>query len=473
MNPNTVIIPCEEEYALDLTDGNRINHVSDILSMMDVEKRYPSQNGWTKLGTLDKEAIDKYEMTIRDVLGRVPVTRHHGSLLRAEEDIRACASGSIISLVEASNAIMETYKVESDLASKKTIEMSSEKIKNMLIPLGMSDLQLFDKEFICSDGMKEFNLRKIENELINEFLQQNINELYDGDIITTNIYRIKLISEKMKTEGKLDDEKAQEILGYAVKHFVSDYKILSQCHDKRVDMEDLDFKEYTQSLKEAFLEMGIRVDELDSIEKLENEKISREILGKVLKEKKIQQYLQEHGYEEKTGVSLIERDVDRIKIGEQILREQIIAGIKAGKSEDEILYAIDKTSVLIDPVVEDFESELSRTEDSKEIEEQLKSMGVTKEQVLYSKTDRRYDEIWDEAVEVGKIERERQSEESPLTQEEQKPEPVTTTVEESLIETYEEMKIGSDDTREAHAVLKREIQKEQDKTKKEGGKDEH
>jgi len=473
MNPNTVIIPCEEEYALDLTDGNRINHVSDILSMMDVEKRYPSQSGWTKLGALDKEAIDKYEMTIRDVLGRAPVTRHHGSLLRAEEDIRACASGSIISLVEASNAIMETYKVESDLASKKTIEMSSEKIKNMLIPLGMSDLQLFDKEFICSDGMKEFNLRKIENELINEFLQQNINELYDGDIITTNIYRIKLISEKMKTEGKLDDEKAQEILGYAVKHFVSDYKILSQCHDKRVDMEDLDFKEYTQSLKEAFFEMGIRVDELDSIEKLENEKISREILGKVLKEKKIQQYLQEHGYEEKTGVSLIERDVDRIKIGEQILREQIIAGIKAGKSEDEILYAIDKTSVLIDPVVEDFESELSRTEDSKEIEEQLKSMGVTKEQVLYSKTDRRYDEIWDEAVEVGKIERERQSEESPLTQEEQKPEPVTTTVEESLIETYEEMKIGSDDTREAHAVLKREIQKEQDKTKKEGGKDEH
>ena len=41
------------------------------------------------------------------------------------------------------------------------------------------------------------------------------------------------------------------------------------------------------------------------------------------------------------------------------------------------------------------------------------------------------------------------------------------------METYEEMKIGSDDTREAHAVLKREIQKEQDKTKNEGGKDEH
>ena len=133
-----------------------------------------------------------------------------------------------------------------------------------------------------------------------------------------------------------------------VKHFLSDLMTLSMWHDDRIDMQDFDIEKYMSSLKAKFTELGISGDELldmatgrvDKNDKFANDKLLSKLTSSlteiIIKEKKIESFIEEQGYIEDSSKDIALRAADRIQIVEQVMRSVYAEFIRAGKTYDDI-----------------------------------------------------------------------------------------------------------------------------------------
>ena len=207
-------------------------------------------------------------------------------------------------------------------------------------------------------------------------MEVSVKDIYDGDMITTNAKRIKMIKEKMQEEGKENNPVAKKAFENCVKHFIRDYKTLSQCYDKRVDMEGFDFDKYTEKLQDTFMELGIDNKDIELMDETD-------IFKQIKEELKIQEFLKEQGYVENPEVNLANRSLNRLKFLNDVLYKSAVKDYKEGNIEEDELESIpisenfDKANNTINLVKKSIVKKIHETENPEEIIEKLKEMGYT------------------------------------------------------------------------------------------------
>ena len=256
----------------------------------------------------------------------------------------------------------KAYDVE---RKKVSINMLDEGLSK----LGLSCLQGFD-------NLDKIEQRAAESIIIDNYLEVSVKDIYDGDMITTNAKRIKMIKEKMQEEGKENNPVAKKAFEICVKHFIRDYKTLSQCYDKRVDMEGFDFDKYTEKLQDTFMELGIDNKDIELMDETD-------IFKQIKEELKIQEFLKEQGYVENPEVNLANRSLNRLKFLNDVLYKSAVKDYKEGNIEEDELGSIpisenfDKAYDTINLVKKSIVKKIHETENPEEIIEKLKEMGYT------------------------------------------------------------------------------------------------
>lgn len=472
-NPNTMVIPVNNDYVVNVENGNNIDYISRLLSIMDIRERNCEQSGWTRTdgkSGLDFESILKYEKTINEYFGRMPSIAHRDSLLREEERMRANISKMKIDFQQVEDIdkeenfgfIVKCYILKDALEGKGdytliSVKQSTEKINDMLIDWGMSELDTFNSDDYY---VKQ---KPLESKKIDRFLGINIRDIHKGDIIQTNVERIRLISEKMKEEDSLNDKKSKQILGYAVTHFLCDYRALSGCYSKRIDLQDFDFEEYKKRIKDRFEEIGIRIDEIDNMSEMNIGKLSAQIIARITEEKKTQKLIEEQGYTEEQGQDLALRDIARIKITEKIMKSQIINAIHSGKYDQENGMPLNddvfnKALDISDKAIGDLIIDNAKTEEREEVNARLSEMGIINtdfskkenQRILNSVMDERYDRILTEAEQEAAEQKVVASEVEPNTK---APDEIS-----KLKYSYSEGRVGTSDVNGAKVDIKSKVE---------------
>lgn len=336
-NPNIVVIPIEAERAVDVKERNDDFVYDFIINVLDLEHKKCAQNGWLKvetaLGTnltyisdaVDWGAIDKYCQVIDRYVGReLPRLQHQFSYTKSLTELRNGYGYN-------RNNLRDLYQSpEKQGVSLEKMEEIATEIDRLLAE--KDGLGMWSSLYGNFSELDE-STRKDHSKKIDEYLGIGIKDVYDGDIITTNIKRIQMISDKMKSEGK--SEESKKMLQYALRYFLQDYVIMRDNFTKRADMKDLDFEEYTKKIKQEFSQIGIRIEELDSLEESEfysNE--VKDISDRITTENEIQRFLVEQGIEEERDIDFNLRDAKRLLILGKIQQDELIASAKAGKYDN-------------------------------------------------------------------------------------------------------------------------------------------
>lgn len=336
-NPNIVVIPIEAERAVDVKERNDDFVYDFIINVLDLEHKKCAQNGWLKvetaLGTnltyisdaVDWGAIDKYCQVIDRYVGReLPRLQHQFSYTKSLTELRNGYGYN-------RNNLRDLYQSpEKQGVSLEKMEEIATEIDRLLAE--KDGLGMWSSLYGNFSELDE-RTRKDHSKKIDEYLGIGIKDVYDGDIITTNIKRIQMISDKMKSEGK--SEESKKMLQYALRYFLQDYVIMRDNFTKRADMKDLDFEEYTKKIKQEFSQIGIRIEELDSLEESEfysNE--VKDISDRITTENEIQRFLVEQGIEEERDIDFNLRDAKRLLILGKIQQDELIASAKAGKYDN-------------------------------------------------------------------------------------------------------------------------------------------
>ena len=380
LNPNTLIIPVDSEYVVD--DENNIDYVSRMLTIMN-QYHFVIET-W---GLKSKEDEEKYINNIEIELGcKAPRPIHDTQLQGIEEDI---ADGRISDhdfrlYKDYYINIRKGYSLEELNDSKKFLE------DEFFIDNGSSILQIFD---VQEGSNKIIEKRSKENKGIEEYLGISLKEMYDGDMITTNAKRIKMIKEKMQEEGEENNPVAKEVFENCVKHFIRDYKTLSQCYDKRIDMEGFDFEKYSKEVDKSVLDLGINLEIMDE----------KNIFKQINEEQEIQKLLKEQGYVENPASNLSDRSLNRLKFLNDVLYKSAVKDYKEGNIEENEFGSIpisenfDKAFDTIGLVEKSIAKKIHEMENPEEIIEKLKEMGYT----IYNKGKVDFDCKIEEMIEMA------------------------------------------------------------------------
>ena len=369
LNPNTLIIPVNEESVVNVANGNNIDCIKKLLVLMDIRTRECKENGWYEGGKYERDAEDEYREIVRNEMGRAPMVQDADSILKREEEIQKFKnSGSSMEMLSmrTKRFFIKPGEKESEL-SVQQLKESAKRIDDLLVENGMSILQLFEQSF---EYEYIYEKRIIENEQIEEYLGIALKEMYDGDIIATNAKRIKMIKEKMKEEGEENNPVAKKAFENCVEHFIRDYKTLSQCYYKRIDMEGFDFEKYSKELDKSVLGLGINLEMMDEID----------IFKQINDELEIQDFLKEQGYVENPASNLHNRSVNRLKFIYDITYKSAVEDYKSGNITEldepngKVFY---KSVVTMSLIEEKLSKKIKEMENPEEILVKLKEMGYT------------------------------------------------------------------------------------------------
>ena len=369
LNPNTLIIPVNEENVVNVADGNNIDCIKKLLVLMDIRTRKCKEYGWYEEGKYERDAEDEYREIVRNEMGRAPMIQDADSILKREEEIQKWKnSGSCMESLSmrTKRFFIKPGEKEHEL-SVQQLKESAKRIDDLLVENGMSILQLFEQISYFSHIYEE---RIIENEQIEEYLGIALKEMYDGDIIATNTKRIKMIKEKMKEEGEENNPVAKKAFENCVKHFIRDYKTLSQCYYKRIDMEGFDFEKYSKELDKSVLGLGINLEMMDEIY----------IFKQINDELEIQDFLKEQGYVENPASNLHNRSVNRLKFIYDILYKSAVEDYKSGnitENDEPNGKVVYKSVVTMSLIEEKLSKKIKEMENPEEILVKLKEMGYT------------------------------------------------------------------------------------------------
>lgn len=159
-------------------------------------------------------------------------------------------------------------------------------VKNATFSFGCSELQAF---FTNENSLRvnSVSIRMYESLKIDEFLEKDISEIYEDDMLITNIKRINLILEKIEKDNLYEHKNSLMILDSAVNHLQDDYIIILRNFDKIKAYNDkFNLKEYQRKLDGYLSSLGI------THKYLEKDNL-KDIL---LEERKVKQFLAKNNF---------------------------------------------------------------------------------------------------------------------------------------------------------------------------------
>lgn len=418
-NPDNIIICFDGDLAVDVK--NKINYPETVLDLMEIDRHKIAEFGFDVFGEKGAELIHHYiDIIIKENYSLNNVeslfqSRHSESIQIVEEDILNYAQTFNTRLNQLSNDELIKYieickEVPSDLAleenkdkdaffrsmakynyglhghliklinKEKNIKKNTKNVERIKSSVKMIDEALLDMGISSLQGEEKnsyghyFEIRAAESKIIDNYLGVSIKEIYDGDMITTNAKRIKMIHEKMKEEGEENNPAAKEAFEACVKHFVRDYKTLSQCYDKRIDMEGFDFEKYNENLKDTFVDLGL--DRKDIISMREED-----LLMQVNIETELKDYLKQQGYMDEPADSISQRSVNRLKFVYDVMYKSAIEDYKSGNLDTDDWGTIPngekfgKSYAIRRLIEKELSKKLGEMENPQELTSQLEEMG--------------------------------------------------------------------------------------------------
>ena len=471
LNPNTLIISVNEENVVNVANGNNIDYIKKCLQLMDIETKECAASGWMKDGKIQTEDKKIFQEIIRKEMGRAPMILDNQSILELEEDIQGIVMGQysdqIVMVRKAKKFYIKPGDSNSEL-SEKQLKGSIRRIDDLLVKNGMSSLQLFEEINNINEYKNRYMERIKENEQIEEYLGISLKDLYDGDMITTNAKRIKMIQEKMKEEGQEKNPIAEKAFEACVKHFVRDYKTLSQCYDKRIDMEGFDFEKYSKEVDKSVLDLGINLEMMDE----------KNIFKQISEEVDIQKFLRQQGYIEEPSIELSQRSVNRLKFVYDVMYKSAIKDYKSGQLDTDEWGTIPngetfKESGRIEKLLEEkLEKRLHEMETSQEIISELEEIGISVSRI--GKIDS--DEKEEQMIELAEMQAKQEQQQQQMANEKSEENLDANRDLDILIECYTKKRIEPEDLKKARQQLEQtmNIEKDPNQSIKEGEEnDEH
>ena len=398
LNPNALIIPVNEENVINVADGNNIDCVKRLLQLMDIETKECAEHGWMKDGRIQSEDTKIFQEIIRKEMGRAPMVQDRYSILKFEEAIQNCVSIGVsiydpskMGNLKGKEFFLKPGKTEQEL-SEKQLKGSIKRIDDILVEKGMSSLQIFEQSYDEKEYDDRYYKRIEENEQIEEYLGISLKEMYDGNMITTNAKRIKMIQEKMKEEGQEKNPIAEKAFEACVKH------------DKRIDMEGFDFEKYSKEVDKSVLDLGINLEMMDE----------KNIFKQISEEVDIQKFLRQQGYIEEPSIELSQRSVNRLKFVYDVMYKSAIKDYKSGQLDTDEWGTIPngetfKESGRIEKLLEEkLEKRLHEMETSQEIISELEEIGISVSRIGKIDSDEKEEQMIELAEMQAKQEQQQQ-----------------------------------------------------------------
>ena len=453
-NPNSVVIPITEQRAVDMKDRNDDFVQAFISYLVELEHKKCAGNGWTeKLSNYpDGKAIDEYYEIVSKYTGRyMPRLQNQDSIMKV---IPAIRNGYGFQA-----GILRSFYLNPEEHGKSLEQMKeySGEIDRLLAKDG-TGIWIY---FPTSPSYEEISRRKEKSEAIDKYLGIDIQDIYDGDIITTNIKRIQLIADQMKN-GK----ESKHILQYAVEQVLQDLFIMYNNYSKRADMKDLNFAEYTKRIGQRIEQnLGIRTDELEP--NTEYNKQAKDISERLLKEIEIEKFFQARGIKEEKYDDFTLRDAKRLVMLADILQNEMIESAKSGKIDPSGGPYISPEVLPITDIVMEFLAqgiELDGMTD--EVKRLLETWGIPDEKLRIIEPDSTMKNIINETFERN-FDRYCENAEALVREE-------ANDLSSNLSQSYQEASLGTSEVINAMEILRREAQKDKtnDPSKEETGGEE-
>ncbi len=205
-------------------------------------------------------------------------------------------------------------------------------LRKELVPLGISDLQFESQNF--EGSMEQVSKRILRNISIEKFLEIDITEQYEEDMVITNIKRIKSIKEKMQNEKLYGDNEAEKALEYVAEFLIQDLHERGELYKEQKEEDGIDWTNHQQKLDKMLLPLG-----LDCKYFLGDKHIkSEDILQKMNNNDIIKDFMVQNGIQEVDGADILSKyvsmkeKVNEIEIQETRELDQI------GKDATDIAY---------------------------------------------------------------------------------------------------------------------------------------
>ena len=340
MNPGIIAIPDDDN----LGARSMPERVEAFLrEVLEIEPRIPSAYGWLitveKMLTLneidlsrnglkspkgiDREAEAKYYADIENYLGRVVnKNEHRHTIEKVEGSFIYCSNryqGNADKQIKAvflsdKNSYPEYLKnPEQHQINIEHLAWFTKKFNRELAEVGLTDWIYF------AENNDEIQKRVDESRAVDEFLGVKAEQVYDGDMISTNIKRIEMIGDR--------NPALKEAL---FRHIVEDYKTMEAHYMDRVDTKDMDFKTYSESVKSRLSELGLEKAFEEQFMSIEEKAAEQKKQQEKIEDEREEALLNSYGYKIHDTSDPVLRDISKLRAITFLELQMMIQDIRDG-----------------------------------------------------------------------------------------------------------------------------------------------
>lgn len=328
MNPGIIAIP-DDDNLVGRSGPERVK--AFLGEVLEIEPRIPSQGGWLTIGSLrnssstsyDKEAESQYYADIENYLGRVVNKGVHeltiemveGSFIYNLNRYQGYADKQIgIGFFSERNKYTRYLKnPEQHQINIEHLAWFTKKFNRELAEVGLTDWIYF------VENNDEIQKRVDESRAVDEFLGVKAEQVYDGDMISTNIKRIEMIGDR--------NPALKEAL---FRHIVEDYKTMEAHYMDRVDTKDMDFKTYSESVKSRLSELGLEKAFEEQIMSIEEKAAEQKRQQEKIEDEQEEALLNSYGYKIHDTSDPVLRDISKLRAITFLELQMMIKDIRDG-----------------------------------------------------------------------------------------------------------------------------------------------
>ena len=333
MNPGIIAIP-DDDNLVGRSGPERVD--TFLREVLEIEPRIPSQGGWLTIGSLrnssstsyDKEAESQYYADIENSLGRVVNKEVHertiesveGSFIYNLNRYQGYADKQIgIGFFSERNKYTRYLKnPEQHQINIEHLAWFTKKFNRELAEVGLTDWLYFAEK---NDGIQK---RVDESRAVDEFLGVKAEQVYDGDMISTNIKRIEMIGDR--------NPALKEAL---FRHIVEDYKTMEAHYMDRVDTKDMDFKTYSESVKSRLSKLGLEKAFEEQFMSIEEKAAEQKKQQEKIEDGREEALLESYGYKIHDTSDPVLRDISKLRAIASIELQMMIQDIREGNVDED------------------------------------------------------------------------------------------------------------------------------------------
>ena len=282
-----------------------------------------SRNGSRSPNEIDREAEAKYYADIENYLGRVVnKNEHRHTIEKVEGSFIYCSNryqGNADKQIKAvflsdKNSYPEYLKnPEQHQINMEHLAWFTKKFNRELAEVGLTDWIYF------AENNDEIQKRVDESRAVDEFLGVKAEQVYDGDMISTNIKRIEMIGDR--------NPALKEAL---FRHIVEDYKTMEAHYMDRVDTKDMDFKTYSESVKSRLSELGLEKAFEEQFMSIEEKAAEQKKQQEKIEDEREEALLNSYGYKIHDTSDPVLRDISKLRAITFLELQMMIQDIRDG-----------------------------------------------------------------------------------------------------------------------------------------------